>query len=631
MKKVVKILIPITIIILIIIGIIFFINKNKEIQKDYKEYKINFGDFVNYVEADGKISGENQISIKSKASGNIEKIYFKNGDIIKKGDLIIKLESIDAENALRNARTSVANAQNNLNKITKPADKLTTTQAELSLQTAKDNLEKLKLSQKITLEQAQEANSNAQKSLENSYDTALNNIDGAFSGFGTIINNSQKILYLSELISNQDITGNADIDKNLLQDPSILWNVEMPKYWQDILNSTNFDTPEDKTKLENLAKLATIAYKNAKNNYNLSTTEYRTLSRFSEKEDIERFLTKSIDTAKYFTEMERSLNNLYDYFITYNNDRKRTLYYNIPVYNSTLKGDTVNCNGFLSNLITSQTGAYGIETLKISLKNTERNLQTLIQNQPLDLRSAQKNLDAMQESYNKLINGADKLDIKSYQIALEQANIQLSSALNQLDNYYIKAPFDGIVGGINYNISDLIISGSSIAQIVSDNKIVEINVNENDTSKLEIGQKTEVVFDAFDKLKIEGSVIEINSTPNQEQSNVVNYLVKISLNKNSENEKYFDLIRTGMNISAKIITKEKKNILLVDNGAVNETDDGFFVETLIKSNDGKDIINKKDITIGLIGNDNTEVLSGIEENETVIIRKKKTQSSGFSF
>lgn len=631
MKRVIKILIPITIIILIIVGIIFSINKNKETQKDYKEYKINIGNFINYVEADGKISGENQISIKSKASGNIEQIYFKNGDTVKQGDLLIKLESIDAENALRNARIGVTNAQNNLNKITKPADKLTITQAELSLQTAKDNLEKLKLSQKITLEQSQEANSNAQKSLENSYDAALNNIDSAFSGFGTIINNSQKILYLSELISSQDITGNADIDKNLLQDPSVLWNVEIPKYWQDILNSTNFDTAEDKTKLENLAKLATVAYKNAKNNYNSSATEYRTLSRFSEKEDIEKFLTKSIDTAKYFTEMERSLNNLYDYFITYNNDRKRTLYYNIPVYNSTLKGDTVSCNGFLSNLIASQTGAYGIETLKISLKNTERNLQTLTQNQPLDLQSAQKNLDAMQESYNKLINGADKLDIKSYQIALEQSNVQLSSALNQLENYYIKAPFDGVIGGINYKISDLVLSGSPVAQIVSNDKIVEINVNENDTSKLEIGQKTEVVFDAFDKLKIEGNVIEINSTPNQEQSNVVNYLVKISLNKNSENEKYFNLIRTGMNVSAKIITKEKKNILLVDNGAVNETDDGFFVETLTKSNDGKDIINKKDITIGLIGNDNTEVLSGIEENETVIIRKKKIQSSGFSF
>ena len=56
MKKVVKIIIPIVIIALIIAGIVFSINKNKEVQKDYKEYKVSIGNFVNYVEADGKIS-----------------------------------------------------------------------------------------------------------------------------------------------------------------------------------------------------------------------------------------------------------------------------------------------------------------------------------------------------------------------------------------------------------------------------------------------------------------------------------------------------------------------------------------------------------------------------------------------
>jgi len=633
MKKAVKIIIPIVIISAIVVGFIVSGNKNKTATKDYKTVKAQIGNFVDYVEADGKISGQNQISIKSKVTGNVDEIYFKNGEKVKKGDLILKLDTTDIENTVKNARIGVSNAQNNLNRVTKPADKLSSTQAQLSLENAKDNLNKLQLSQEITLEQAKEASTNATNSLNNAYDSALNNIDTSFAGYATIINDSQKILYLSDLIVNQNITGDAETDKNL-KDMSTIWNVEIPKYWKDIIDSSNFDTTDDKSKLESLAKYATASYKNAKSNYSSTVLEYRTLSRFSDKQAIEDFLSKSIDTAKYFTEMERSLNNLYDFWTTYNNDRKRTLYYNIPTYNASLKSETVLANNYLSNLISSQTGTFGIETLKTALKNSERNLETLTNNQPLDLKSAQINLDSTQESYNKIIGGADKLDIRTYQIALEQANVQLNSATNQLENYYIKAPFDGVVGGINVKPSDLIMTGSTLAQIVSNEKIVEINVNENDTSKLLIGQKATVTFDAFDGLNIKGEVIEINTTPNSDQSNVVNYLVKIFLEtpeKDSDNFKNFDLIRTGMNVSTKIITKEKNNILLVDSGAVNEKDNGYYVEIVTKGDDGKDKISEKDVTVGLVGNDNTEIFSGLDNGEEVIVRQKKKLNTGMSF
>lgn len=630
MKKAVKIIIPI-VIILVIVGLFFiFGNKNKQAVTDYKTTKAQMGNFVDYIEADGKISGQNQISVKPKITGNVEEIYFKNGDKIKKGDLIMKLDTTDIENTVQNARIGVSNAQNNLNRVVKPADKLSLTQAKLSLETAKDNLNKLKLSQEISLAQAKEANDNANTALNNAYDSALNNIDSAFAGYATIINNSQKILYLSDLIVNQDITG-TDADKNLLADTSTIWNVEIPKYWKDIIDGSNFDTSEDKTKLETLAKTATANYKNAKASYALNVVTYRTLSRFSTKEEVERFLDTSIDTAKYFTEMERSLNNLYDFWVTYNNDRKRTLYYNIPTYNLTLKTDTVSANNYLSSLISSQTGSYGIDTLKTSLKNSERNLQTLTNNQPLDLKSAQINLDAAQESYNKIVNGADKLDVKTYQIALEQANNQLNSAIEQLNNYYIKAPFDGVVGGILVKQSDLVAAGTSVAQIVSNEKIVEINVNENDTSKLQIGQKSIVTFDAFENFKIDGEVIEINTTPNNDQSNVVNYLVKIFLNtpkEDSDNYKNFNLIRTGMNVSAKITIKEKNNILLLDSAAINENDNGYYVELIKKDNENKDLITEKDVVIGLVGNDTTEIISGLDDGDQVAVRQKKQVTSG---
>ncbi len=632
MKKIFKIIIPITIVLLIISGIVIISNKNKQNIKDYKIVKAQIGNFSDYVAADGKVSGENQISIKPKITGNIDQILVKNGDKVKKGDLLVKFDTTDIEKTVQNAQIAVANSKNNLDKITKPVDSLAKIQAELSLQSAKDNLEKLKLSQTITLQQAKDARDNATTALDNSYDSALNNIDSSFAGFATIINDAQKILYLTDTIQNQDITGNSTTDANLLKDPLSLWSGEMPKYWNDSINSITFDTPEDKQKAQDLAISATSAYKSAKSLYDQNVITYRTLSKYSDKQTIENFLPTAIDTAKSISESMRAMNNLYDYWITYNNDRKRTLYYNIPVYNVTLKTDTSSSSEYLTNLISAQTGVYGINTLKTSLNDAQNNLDTLIQNQPLDLSSAQTSLQAQQEAYDKLISGADKLDIKSYQIALQQANVSLATATDQLANYYIKSPFDGVVGGITIRESDLVAAGTPIVNIISDNKIVEININENDTAKIQVGQKAIITFDAFDGLQINGEVAEIDSTPSIDQTNVVNYKIKISLkNDTDQSKKYFDLIKTGMNSSAKIITKEKNNILLVDSGAINQNDSGYYVETVKTYSNGKDEISQKSVQIGLVGTDNTEIISGIDNGQNVIIRQKKKLNTGMSF
>ena len=56
------------------------------------------------------------------------------------------------------------------------------------------------------------------------------------------------------------------------------------------------------------------------------------------------------------------------------------------------------------------------------------------------------------------------------------------------------------------------------------------------------------------------------------------------------------------------------------------------VELIKKDNENKDVITEKDVVIGLIGNDTTEIISGLDEGDQVAVRQKKqVTSSGMGF
>ncbi len=88
--------------------ILFFVNgKANDIVKNglkYKEVKVDRGIFQVIVTANGVVKPINRIEIKSKASGQIEYLPVEEGDFIRKGDLIARLDQ-------KNERAEVAQAQ----------------------------------------------------------------------------------------------------------------------------------------------------------------------------------------------------------------------------------------------------------------------------------------------------------------------------------------------------------------------------------------------------------------------------------------------------------------------------------------------------------------------------------------
>jgi len=614
---------------LIIIGVLVFIgfkifgNKSSTSTK-YTMSAVATGNITNYLSTTGQVVVSDEYDVKSLAEGTVSNVYKKKGDNVKKGDTILKIDSSSLIKQLRSAQLNLANAQNSYAKAIAPKSALTLAQANASLQNAKDSLEKLKASQVTTLESAKTAQSNAETSLNSTYDTTLNNIDTAFAGFANVINDSRKILYLTDTILPQDITGNSTTDNSLIN-MNTIWNVEIPKYWSDILSSTAFDLDTDKSTLENLLKKATADYKNAKIIYDKNVINYRNLSKTSSNEEIKSFLTIGIETAQSITDSIRSLNNVYNYYIDYNNQRHRTLYASVNSYSNTLKTDTSSATNYLSSLTSSQSNITSSET---NLQNAVNNLNTLKKTQPMDLVASQNSLKIQEESYKESNEGLTDLEKRSYQLSISQAQASVTDIESSISDCTVKAPFDGSIAKMNVSVGDETTSSTSMATIISSHSMAQLTFNEVDVAKIKVGQKSTLTFDAIDDLSLTGTVADVD-TMGTVSSGVVSYNVTIAFDTEDSR------IKPGMSVTANIILENKSDVVVVPNTAIKTSGDISYVEVFENNSKAVDgaviesstVPTKKEIVAGLSDDTNTEITSGLVVGDIIITKTTKETST----
>ena len=146
-KKVIFVLMTIIIIFLLFI---VFSNRNGNIQT----ITVKLGNFTNEVSVSGKVISSEDVALGFKNGGLVDKIYFKVGEKVKKGQAIASLDSVDAKGSLEIAK---ANYQKVLNGATSSDIDVIKAQVE-SAQVA---LDQVKIQQDVLVK-------NAKKNLLNS-------------------------------------------------------------------------------------------------------------------------------------------------------------------------------------------------------------------------------------------------------------------------------------------------------------------------------------------------------------------------------------------------------------------------------------------------------------------------------
>ena len=149
--------------------------------------------------------------------------------------------------------------------------------------------------------------------------------------------------------------------------------------------------------------------------------------------------------------------------------------------------------------------------------------------------------------------------------------------------------------------------------VLSDHLIVRAQVDETDISKITVQMKAILSLDAYLDTKINSFVEHIYY-----ESKTVNNVTVYEVDLKPEEVPQF--LRSGMNASVEFILQGKDSALLIPNEAVYKEKDGDFV--YLKQDNGREP-KAVSVKLGISDDKNVEVLSGINENDRIIVKAKK--------
>lgn len=216
-----------------------------------------------------------------------------------------------------------------------------------------------------------------------------------------------------------------------------------------------------------------------------------------------------------------------------------------------------------------------------------------------------------------------RLGVRNAELSLSDAQEGLRVAQDLLEDYTITSPIDGTVIEKNYKAGDNIdpsaaASGQSayMAVIYDMSRLTfDMNVSELDVSQLRVGQSVTFTSDALEGQTFTGHVdkININGTT---LNGSTNYPVTVVVDEGEG-------LYPGMNVSAEILVEELGEVLSIPVEAV-QRGNTVLVAPAEALNDKGELtdptkLEERAVELGRGDSENIEVLSGLEEGETVFI------------
>lgn len=250
--------------------------------------------------------------------------------------------------------------------------------------------------------------------------------------------------------------------------------------------------------------------------------------------------------------------------------------------------------------------------------------------QTLDLNEGDKVYDGQLLGEFKETKMQDQIDAAAIQ--LQNARLSLQNAKDRLEDYTITSPIDGTVIEKNYKAGDNIDPSTAtatganafLAVIYDMSRLTfDINVSEMDVVRVEVGQKVTFTADALDGQEFTGVVEKVNINGTTQNGNT-SYPVTVVVDGSGSDLAAQGLL-PGMSVSASIIVEEIADVLAIPVDAVQRSETPYvFVAGEGAMDDKGNLVDftkleQRTVELGRNSDEFIEILSGLEEGETVFI------------
>jgi len=243
--------------------------------------------------------------------------------------------------------------------------------------------------------------------------------------------------------------------------------------------------------------------------------------------------------------------------------------------------------------------------------------------------------------------------IASQQASVANAQLAVQTAQRNLSAATLTAPFDGTVlsitgqvggtvsgtgatsaatsgaasqsagsggGGSSSTASSASSSSSSGFVLLGNVSGMQVTVPfaEADAARLEPNQQATVTFDAVSGLSLPAHVMSVDAVATV-ISNVTNYYANLVL------DRVDGRLKTGMTANSNVVVQQVTNVLTLPNSAITRIGGSAFVNLL--GRDGR-TETRQPIEIGAVSDSQTEVVSGLNLGDQVVLPQLRTTTTG---
>jgi HlyD family secretion protein len=244
-------------------------------------------------------------------------------------------------------------------------------------------------------------------------------------------------------------------------------------------------------------------------------------------------------------------------------------------------------------------------------------------------KSLRQDVDAKESALNA---SQKKYDDAETAISASQASVKASKlSYDATQNATIKAQVAGTVSNLSVRVgdvvyfSDITVTSTTIAPpvlVIGDlsGYSVKIGINEMERSKIALGQKATIKFDAISDKEYTGTVEKIDDF-GMEESGVITYSAYLSVTDQDER------MLPKMTANVTVETNSHENVIVIPSKALKPYRNGKGVQVLKTDSKGKQVYEYVPVKTGLKSGSQVEIISGLEEGIIISLSDAATTSA----
>ncbi|MEI8067747.1 MAG: efflux RND transporter periplasmic adaptor subunit [Candidatus Shapirobacteria bacterium] len=215
---------------------------------------------------------------------------------------------------------------------------------------------------------------------------------------------------------------------------------------------------------------------------------------------------------------------------------------------------------------------------------------------------------------NLLVTDTIQRILDRTQYSLDNSVINYEITDMAIKESVITSPIEGVVTSIDQPLAGVNISPltANFTVINPNSLFFKSEIDQETVTKIKQGQKAILKLDSFPDSEIESKVTFISFTPIVGQSSTV-YQIRFELPLKNNELNY----RIGMDGDATLVLNQADNVLTIPTDTVNDDNGQRFVYL----KEGNKLV-RRNITVGIETDTNTEIKEGITQNDQVVAIKK---------